>query len=59
MKNGKTRIGRVLVCLLLLLVMVFAALPPATYLTPSGLSAAHILSPVSISTCCILPLGRW
>ena len=40
-------------------VMVLAAEPPATYFTPRGLSAAQILSPVSISTCCMLPLGRW
>ena len=39
--------------------MVLAALPPATYLTPNGFRAAQILSPVSMSTCCMLPLGRW
>ena len=40
-------------------VIVLAAEPPATYFTPMGLSACQMLSPVSISTCCMLPLGRW
>ena len=40
-------------------VIVFAADPPATSCTPIGLRVFQILSPVSISTCCMLPFGRW
>ena len=39
-------------------VIVLAAEPPATSWTPIGLSVFQILSPVSMSTCCMLPFGR-
>ena len=38
--------------------IVFAADPPATSCTPIVLRFCQIFSPISLSTCCMLPLGK-